>query len=150
VRPLSLMLGFRGAIGRLEFVVGLAIAVVVFLAGINGSLMALPWMGEVLGPQGINAGFVLNGIWLAFGILLVWTATALAAKRLRDRRRSPWWAAVAVLPLAALALASDTIFLVSRIFVVPTSLWWAVVAICGAIGLWIVVEGALLAGRRDG
>jgi uncharacterized membrane protein YhaH (DUF805 family) len=110
--------------------------------------MALPWMGEVLGPRGINAGFVLNGIWLALGVLLVWSATALGAKRLRDRGRSPWWAAVAVLPLAALALASDTIFLVSRIFVVPDLLRWAVIVICGAIGLWVLIEGALLAGRR--
>jgi uncharacterized membrane protein YhaH (DUF805 family) len=91
---------------------------------------------------------VLNGIWLALGVMLVWSATALGAKRLRDLGRSPWWAAVAVLPLAALALASDTIFLVSRSFVVPAPLWWGVIAICGAIGLWILIEGALLTGRR--
>jgi uncharacterized membrane protein YhaH (DUF805 family) len=144
------MLGFGGTTGRLGFVIGLAVAVAVFLAGINGSLTALPWMGEVLGPRGINAGLVLNGIWLVLGVLLTWSVTALAAKRLRDRGRSPWWAVVAVLPLAALALASDTIFLVSRSFVVPELLRWAVLVICGAIGLWVLITGAILPGRARG
>jgi uncharacterized membrane protein YhaH (DUF805 family) len=147
MKPLSLMFGFRGFLGQVGFIVGLAIAVVVFIAGVNGSLMALPWMGEVLGPRGINAGLVLNGIWLALGVLLTWSVTALAVKRLRDRGRSPWWAVAAVLPLAALALASDTIFLVSRSFIVPELLRWAVLTICGTIGLWLLVEGALLPGR---
>jgi hypothetical protein len=31
---------------------------------------------------------------------------------------------------------------------VPAPLWWGVIAICGAIGLWILIEGALLTGRR--
>ena len=138
---LAMMFGFSGRIGRMPFAIGLGCAVVIFALGIQGSLAALPWLAGVLAPRGLNAGFALNAIWSALGLLLVWSASALAAKRLRDRGRSPWWAPAAVLPLAALALLNDAIFLLSRSIVLPAPLQGLVLTIAGGIGIWVLYEG---------
>jgi uncharacterized membrane protein YhaH (DUF805 family) len=105
-------------------------------------------MAEILAPQGINAGFALNAIWLALGLLLVWVLIALGAKRLRDRNRSPWWIVVVVVPLAALVLLNDAIFLVSRSFTLPKWVQWVVLVDSGLIGLWVLLEGLLGRSRR--
>ncbi len=138
---LHLLFGFHGRIGPLPFAIGLVAVVVAFVLGIQGSLAALPWLAEVLAPRGINAGFALNAIWSVLTILFVWSLLALGAKRLRDRGRAPWWAAAAVLPLQALALLNDAIFLVSRAIALPRPVEWAVLLIAGGIGLWVLWEG---------
>ncbi len=147
-RSLWILFGTSGRIGRLPFAIGLVASVALFWLGVRGSLAALPWMAEVLAPHGINAGFALNAIWLTLGMLLVWALIALGAKRLRDRNRSPWWIVVVVLPLAALVLANDAIFLVSRSFSVPKWLQWVLLADSGLIGLWVLLEGLLGPSRQ--
>lgn len=139
---LHVVFGYGGRIGRLPFAIGLIGSALAFYAGVQGSDAALPWLAQVLAPRGINAGFALNLIWSLLGLLLVWSLSALGAKRLRDRRRSPWWAPAAVLPLAALALLNDAIFLVSRSMVLPVALQWLVLAIAGGIGVWVLFESA--------
>lgn len=139
---LRLLFDVRGRIGRMPFVLGLAGAGIVFWLGIRASEAALPWMARILAPRGINAGFALNLIWLALGVALVWCVIALAAQRLHDGGHSGWWAVAAVLPLAALALLDDAIFLVSRSLVLPTAVQLAVLAAAGAIGLWVLWQCA--------
>lgn len=139
----------RGVISPGQFAVGAVAVAVAFWLGIKGSEAALPWMAEVLAPRGINAGFALNVIWLALGIALTWCLIALAAKRLRDRGRSPWWAVAAVLPPGVLALVNDAIFLVSKSFVLPAAFNRALLIGAGAVALWVLVE-CLLAPRAAG
>jgi uncharacterized membrane protein YhaH (DUF805 family) len=135
-----LMLGFDGRIERKPFAIGLVVAVSLFVVAINVSLYLLPWMAGILAPYGINAGFALNAIWLASGGLVVWSLIALGVKRLRDRGRSVWWVVVTVAPLAALALANDAIFLVSRHFVLPRALQLGVLGASLLIGAWVLAE----------
>ena len=97
-------------------------------------------MAEVLAPRGINAGLALNMIWLLLGVLLVWCLIAVCAKRLRDIGRSPWLAIAAVVPLAALALINDAIFLVSRSFTLSSWLNWALLIASGGAALWVLAE----------
>ena len=136
----QVLLGFQGRISRAPFAIGLAATTAAFGIGIRGSEAALPWMAETLAPRGINAGFALNAIWSLLTILLVWSLLALGAKRLRDRGHSPWWAAAAVLPLEALALLNDSIFLVSRVIALPRPLEWAILLLAGGIGAWVLFE----------
>lgn len=142
------MLGLHGRIGRGAFAIGLVVAVALFVLGIQASLFALPTLASLLAPQGINAGLALNVIWSGLGILLVWCLIALGAKRLRDRGRSVWWVVVVVLPLAALALLNDAIFLVSRTLTLPKLVQLGIMGASGLIGLWLLAEG--LVGPSEG
>ena len=140
MNQLQILFGFQGRIGRAPFAIGLAAIGAGFWLGIQGSLAALPWLAGMLAPRGINAGFALNAIWSVLTILLVWSLLALGAKRLRDRGHSPWWAAAAVLPLEALALLNDAIFLVSRVIALPRPLEWAILLVAGGIGALVLFE----------
>lgn len=133
-------LGTGGRLERGGFIFGLVLATALFWLGIRGSEAALPWLAEMLAPRGINAGFALNLIWLALGALLVGALIVLSALRLRQRSRSAWWAVAAVVPLAVLALINDAIFLVSRSFVLPSLLNWALLLAAGAVALWVLVQ----------
>ena len=134
------MRSFAGRLTRGPFALGIVAAGAVFWLGIRASEAALPWLAEVLAPRGINAGLALNMIWLALGLLLVCALLVLGANRLRDRGRSPWWALAAVLPLAILALINDAIFLVSKSFVLPPAVNWALLLASGAVALWLLAE----------
>ena len=147
MQVLQVLFGFAGRIGRPAFAIGLVTVLVAFVLGIQGSLAALPWMAEILAPQGINAGFALNSAWCLLGLLLIWSLLALGGKRLRDRGHSPWWAAAAVLPTAVVALLNDAIFLVSRAVTLPSASSWIVLGSAGAIGVWVLYEGLFLPSR---
>ncbi len=136
-----------GRIPRVPFAIGVWGVAITFAAGIKGSEALLPWMASVLAPHGINAGLVLNLKWLGLGLLLVWCLIALAAKRLRDIGRSPWWAVAAVVPLAVLALVNDAIFLVSRSFVLPPVMNWVLLVASGAVAAWVLAECVLRPSR---
>lgn len=140
MRLIRLLFSPHGVIGRVPFLLALLAIAALFALGIQTSLAALPWLAQVLSPRGINAGFALNTIWSILGLGLVWSSIALTAKRLRARGRWPWWGAAAIIPLAALALRNDAIFLVSRSVVVPVALQIAIAVIAGAIGLWVLIE----------
>ncbi len=140
MRQLWILFGLDGRIGRAAFGLGIVTAAALFVLLVRGSLSALPLMAEVLAPHGINAGFALNAIWSLAGFLLVWSLIAVTAKRLRDRGRSPWWGVVVVLPLAALVLINDAIFLVSRSFTLPPQIQWALFIDSAVIGLWVLAE----------
>ena len=147
MRPLWILFGLGGRIARPEFAAGLAAAVLAFWVGITFSAAALPWMAELLAPHGINAGFALNAIWLTMGAVFVWSAIALGAKRLRDRSRSPWWIVVVVVPLAALALLNDAVFLLSKRLFVPPQVQVALLIDSCLIGLWVLFECLFLPTR---
>jgi uncharacterized membrane protein YhaH (DUF805 family) len=106
-------------------------------------------MAALLAPRGINAALVLNAIQAVLGGIAVWAALALAAKRLHDRGRSGWWGAAAILPLVALAILNDALFLVTRTIVLPAALQLVILVACGALGVWVLVEAAVLSGRGD-
>lgn len=135
-----MMLRTSGRIGRGAFAMGLSLAAALFMLGIYGSEAALPWLAEMLAPRGINAGLILNAIWLALGAMLVSALIVLGANRLRQRNRSPWWAVAAVVPLAVLALVNDAIFLVSKSFVLPPALNLVLVVAAGVVALWVLAE----------
>ena len=137
-----LLFAVSGRVGRVPFVFALVGVGLMVWLGIRMSEAALPWLAQVLAPRGINAGFALHGIWLALGALGVWSAIALMAKRLHDRGRSGVWAAAGVLPLAALALVNDAIFLVSRSFILPATVQYAVLGVAGGVMLWVLWECA--------
>lgn len=147
MRQLRILFGLGGRIDREDFAGGLATVLFAFWLGVQGSSAALPLMAEWLAPLGINAGFALNAIWSVLGLLFMWCSIALGAKRLRDRGRSPWWIVVVVVPLAALAVLNDQIFLVSRHFTLAREVQIAGAIASALIGLWIIFEGLLLPGR---
>ena len=138
----SLLFGFAGRIRREPFAVALLGVLIAFWLGIRMSEAALPWMAQILAPRGINAGFALNMIWLALGVLAVWSTTALIAKRLQDRGRSGWWGGMLAPPLAVLALLNDAIFLVSRSVVLPPAVTAVALAAIAVIGGWVLWECA--------
>lgn len=148
MNPFWWLFGVRGRIGRAAFVVGIVVVGGLFWAAIHSSLAALPHMAEVLAPRGINAAFALNTMWLAAGALCLWALIALTAKRLRDRGHWPWWGALAALPLAAVAIINDTVFLASRVVKMPAPVEYAIVAASGIVAVCVLVECMLLAGRR--
>lgn len=135
------LITWRGRIGRLPFALGTLGSTLLLVASVRGAEALLPWMAEVLAPHGINAGFALNGIWLALGLAFAWVLSVLGAKRLRDIGRSPWWAPAAAVPLGSLALLNDAIFLVSRSFTLPRPAHWIALAVFGAIAAWVLIEG---------
>jgi uncharacterized membrane protein YhaH (DUF805 family) len=148
MNPFWWLFGVRGRIGPVAFVIGAALIVGLFLAAIEYSSAALPQMAEVLAPQGINAAFALNAIWVASGLIAIWAIIALTAKRLRDREHWPWWGALALVPLVGEALINDAVFLISRLVTVPRPLQYAIISACGIIAVCVVVE-CLLPGRRS-
>lgn len=146
---LHLLFGFEGRIGRVPFTLALLATAAVFALGIYLSDQSLPAMATLLAPHGINAAFVLNGIWALLGLIAVWAALALTAKRLHDRGRSGWWGAAAILPLVALAILNDALFLVSKTIVLPAAVQYAILAASAAVGAWVLVETLVLPGRHD-
>jgi uncharacterized membrane protein YhaH (DUF805 family) len=90
---------------------------------------------------------VLNAVDGLIGAVAIWIALALIAKRLHDRGRSGWWGAAALLPLVGLALLNDALFLASRTIVLPGTVQLAVLIPAAALGIWVLVETAVLPGR---
>jgi hypothetical protein len=125
---------------RSRFLALLAVCSALFAAVIKASDAALPWMASILAPRGINAGFALNLIWFAAGVLFVAALMMLIASRLTAVGRPRWIAAIAVLPLAALALVNDAIFLVSRSFVLPPALNWTLVVAAAMTAIWVLAQ----------
>jgi uncharacterized membrane protein YhaH (DUF805 family) len=144
---LHLLFGFRERIGRAPFILALLATVVAFVLLIQAGELSLPAMAAVLAPRGINAALVLNAIEGLIALVAVWIALALIAKRLHDRGRSGWWGAAALLPLVGLALLNDALFLASRTIVLPGTVQLAVLIPAAALGIWVLVETAVLPGR---
>ena len=145
---LHLLFGFKGRIGRAPFISAMLATVVAFALLIQTGELSLPAMAAVLAPRGINAALVLNAIEGFIGLVAVWAVLALVAKRLHDRGRSGWWGAAALLPLVGLALLNDALFLASRTIVLPGSLQLAVLIPAAALGIWVLIETAVLPGRQ--
>jgi uncharacterized membrane protein YhaH (DUF805 family) len=146
---LHLLFGFEGRIGRPTFIVAFLTTVAAVALAIYLGELSLPAMAALLAPRGINAALVLNAIQAVLGGIAVWAALALAAKRLHDRGRSGWWGAAAILPLVALAILNDALFLVTRTIVLPAALQLVILVACGALGVWVLVEAAVLSGGGD-
>jgi uncharacterized membrane protein YhaH (DUF805 family) len=144
---LHLLFGFRGRIGRTPFVLALLATIVASVVLIQAGELSLPAMATVLAPRGINAALVLNAVDGLIGAVAIWIALALIAKRLHDRGRSGWWGAAALLPLVGLALLNDALFLASRTIVLPGTVQLAVLIPAAALGIWVLVETAVLPGR---
>ncbi len=145
---LHLLFGFKGRIGRAPFILALSATAVAFVLLIQAGELSLPAMAAVLAPRGINAALVLNAIEGLIAATAIWIALALIAKRLHDRGRSGWWGAAVILPLTALATLNDALFLASRTIVLPGTVQLAVLVPAAALGVWVLVETALLPGRE--
>jgi len=148
--PMSLaqiLFGFRGTLSRQAYVACLAGVAVVVLTIIALSAASLETLAAITAPRGFNAAFVLNALWTVVGLVAVWSILALMSKRLAQRGRSGWWAAAAVLPLVAIALLNDAIFLVSRSMSLPASLEYAVLGASSLLLLWVLVETIFLPSR---
>jgi uncharacterized membrane protein YhaH (DUF805 family) len=146
---LHLLFGFRGRIGRAPFILALSATAVTFVLLIQAGELSLPAMAAVLAPRGINAALVLNAIEGLIAAIAIWITLALIAKRLHDRGRSGWWGAAVILPLTALAILNDALFLASRTIVLPGTVQLAVLVPAAALGIWVLVETVLLPGRDD-
>ena len=146
---LHLLFGFQGRIGRPPFIAAMLATAAAFLLAIYLSEQSLPAMAAALAPRGINAALVLNAIQALIGFFALWAVLALTAKRLHDRGHSGWWGAAAFLPLVALAILNDVLFLASRMIVLPTGLQLAILLAFGALGIWVLVEAAVLPGREN-
>jgi uncharacterized membrane protein YhaH (DUF805 family) len=146
---LHLLFGFRGRIGRAPFILALSATAVTFVLLIQAGELSLPAMAAVLAPRGINAALVLNAIDGLVAAIAIWIALALITKRLHDRGRSGWWGAAVILPLTALAILNDALFLASRTIVLPGTVQLAVLVPAAVLGVWVLVETALLPGRDD-
>ena len=141
IRLSRLFFSFFGTIGRPQFLGGLISSLILSALAVWASLAALPWLASQLAPRGINAAFVLNGIWAAVFIFAVWSLSAVSAKRLRGVHRWPWWGALSALGFAVLILANDYLFLASRYITVPAALQNAIAAVATGVGLWVVYQG---------
>lgn len=149
MRTLRLLFGFDGRIGRRPFLLALLATVTAFLVGVYLSDLGLPLMASVLAPRGINAAFVLQGFWALLGFFAVWAALALTAKRLRSLGRPVWWGAAAILPLVALAILNDALFLASKSISIPIFAQYAIFAAATALGIRVLFETALARDRDD-
>lgn len=143
-----LLFGFRGTLSRQPYVAGLAGVLTASLTIIALSGASLETLATITAPHGFNAAFVLNALWTVVGLVAVWSTLALMTKRLAQRGRSGWWAAAAVLPLVAIALLNDAIFLVSRSMSPPASLEYAVLGASSILLLWVLVETIFLPSQR--
>jgi uncharacterized membrane protein YhaH (DUF805 family) len=134
------------------FRIGAALATALFAAAIYGSERALPWLAEILAPRGINAGLALNGIWLAAGLIYAVVMGWLTARRLRDAGRPAWWGWGCIVAVAAVVLASDSIFLVSRSFPALALLaGYLSIPVCiGAVGVLAIAALAASDPHRPG
>lgn len=131
------------------FRIGAALATAAFAGVVTASERALPWLAEVLAPRGINAGLALNAIWLTAGLAYAVVMGWLLTGRLRDARHPVWWGWASMAALAAVVLASDTVFLVSRSY--PALAWIAGHLAIPVAGLAAaVVSTAALAASRSG
>ncbi len=86
---LRLFTSFGGRIGRIGFLIGITIVLLL-------SPLALALL---FAKTGIIAMISMLGIpGMIWWLLLMWPVTALLLKRLRDRQRPIWWAAIFVIP----------------------------------------------------
>lgn len=89
MRTVVQVLSFAGRLERLHFLALLAACGLAYLATTNALFAALPALAALTGPMGVNAGFVLNGLWLVCGLLCGWTVLAVTAARLRSAGSFP-------------------------------------------------------------
>lgn len=130
---LRLFTSFQGRIGRPAFLFG--IALVLLLSPLALALLfAKSGIFVMLGKLGLGG--------MVWWLLLLWPVTALLMKRLRDRQRPVWWAAIFVAP--------------ALIVIIGTYGAWqdAASAFVGllnvallAIGVWLLVELGAGSGR---
>jgi uncharacterized membrane protein YhaH (DUF805 family) len=144
------LFGFQGRLRRRDWwLFGLALAL------ISAMLMALvmAMMGVSLMPNtfGGASGFDL-GRWrvkrglaqIIVSLVTLWPALALGFKRLHDRGRPGWWAAV----LAAVSLANQGLVLARLL--TGAGIWGLLaiftLAALAVMGLWLLVEMGFLDG----
>jgi len=141
----QLYFGFEGRIGRAELWLGLAAVGLVFFIVNVLVLIGLSAFGRSVGIDdetiGREAYLIMTLIWLA----ALYPCAALLAKRLADRERPRWLAAIGLLPSAAWYGALMAGALSGRTPTLP--LWWLLVA--AAIGAWLVVDLGLMRGRGE-
>lgn len=149
MRPLRILFGFRGRLGRPPFVVALlaVLAGFVLLRQLVRATEFLQILAEIFAPHGINGAFVQNGILALLWFIGVWMVLALTAKRLHDRGFSVAWAALALLPLVALVMLNDEIILVSSRFVLPSEARMGVLMLSTALGIWVLIQTLALPGE---
>jgi uncharacterized membrane protein YhaH (DUF805 family) len=93
-----LLFSFNGRIGRAEYLLGLAIALV-------GLCLGLVAIGAALRSTGLEAlGMII------VGVLFFWAKFALAAKRLHDLGRSGFWCLALFVPVVGFVLVLMFLF----------------------------------------
>lgn len=92
MRTVLHVLGFAGRVERLQFVALLAASGLAYLVATNALFATLPALAALTAPMGVNAGFILNGLWLVCGLLCGWTVLAVTTARLRSAGSWPFLA----------------------------------------------------------
>ena len=135
----------EGGIGRLAWMISMAVATALMYAAVHGSFLLLAPLAELLAPHGINAGTIQNAILIGgavVALLIVWMATH---RRLRAIGERGVWAPLVLLPPAVLMLVDGPLFL-RPLYDVPDAMWWGVLCFCGLIGAAVFLNCALRPG----
>ena len=136
MRLVNLFLSFHGRIGRRGFWFGI-IALM-----IAGSALAIPAYPNILSDnpfRGVLKNWSQIGPYgLLLSLALLYPATTLVTKRLHDRGKTGWLAALVWAP----ALAQTVAALIGWTPVLATFLSWTtwIIGYFVAIGLWFVIE----------
>jgi uncharacterized membrane protein YhaH (DUF805 family) len=140
VRPIKLLFGFHGRIGRAPFLAAIAGTLIAYSACVAASWSLLPVLAVPAASRGINAGFILNGIWITLAVLTLWVLLAVFWKRLAAVGYSGWPVLLAAAPLIAVAVNNDWLFLWSRSHIWTPTVDF-VLAAAGLIPLaWLTVK----------
>ena len=120
----SWFFGFNGRINRARYWLGILFMIVVLLALVFLLVLAIPAF-----PLAI----------IAVGLVGLWIAVALAAKRLHDRNKSGWWAVLFIIVPGILDRLSNRLE-------EGSAFWWVILVVAVALSLWGLIEIGILRG----
>ncbi len=131
---IKLFASFNGRIGRMGFWFGLIVLMIV------GSALAIPAYPNILSDDPFN-GILKN--WkqmgpygLTISLLLLYPAMAIVIKRLHDRNKSGWQAALFWAPALIQSISSLTGLDLDTVYSVTTWIAWYLLV----IGAWFMIE----------
>ncbi|MEL6871399.1 MAG: hypothetical protein AAFO62_01110 [Pseudomonadota bacterium] len=127
---------------RLQFAAQVAVGLALPVGTFFGSFYLLPSLAEILAPRGINAGTAQNALIVGAGLIAAWVLLAAGIRRLRSIREPIVFAAIAVVPAAAILLLDGPVFL-RPILALPDLARDAVYFVSAGVGVWIICSGLM-------